>query len=80
VSRHHATVGARATKGTEGDGRGRRAELTGQAGSPPLDNIPAKFSDLDFARFCPEGVRRNARKNSKFEFLKFSNWVDHYIG
>jgi hypothetical protein len=32
VSRHHATVGARATKGTEGDGRGmgegcRRVQL-----------------------------------------------------
>jgi hypothetical protein len=38
------------------------------------------FQILDLARFCPEGVRRNARKNSKFEFSKISNWVDQYIG
>jgi hypothetical protein len=37
------------------------------------------FSSFAFARFCPEGVRQNARKKSKFEFSKFSNWVGHYI-
>jgi hypothetical protein len=38
------------------------------------------FSSFAFARFCPEGVRRNARKKSKLEFSKVSNWVGHYIG
>jgi hypothetical protein len=38
------------------------------------------FSSFAFARFRPEGVQRNARKNSKFEFSKFSNWFGHYIG
>jgi hypothetical protein len=37
------------------------------------------FQILDFARFCPEGVRQNARKNSKFKFSKISNWVDQNI-
>jgi hypothetical protein len=27
-------------------------------------------SSLDFPKFCPPGVRHNARMNSKFEFLK----------
>jgi hypothetical protein len=27
-------------------------------------------SDFDFLDFCPPGARHNARKNSKFEFLK----------
>jgi hypothetical protein len=70
----------RASKETEGDGCGRLVEPTGQADSPPSDSIPAKFSYFAFARFCPEGVQRNVHKKSKFEFLKFSNWVGHYIG
>jgi hypothetical protein len=77
-SPHHGR--ARASNETEGDGRGRRAEPSGQAGSPPSDSIPAKFCYFAFARFCPEDVRRNARKKSKFKFSKFSNWVGHYIG
>jgi hypothetical protein len=71
---------ARASKETEGDRHGRLADPTRQAGSPPSDSIPAKFSYFSFARFCPKGVRRNACKKSKFEFLKISNWVGHYIG
>jgi hypothetical protein len=27
-----------------------------------------------FLKFCPPGVRSNARKNSNFKFLKNSNW------
>jgi hypothetical protein len=30
--------------------------------------------------FCPPSVRYNVRMKSKFEFLKISNWVGHYIG
>jgi hypothetical protein len=34
----------------------------------------------DFARFHLPGVRRNARKKFKFEFLKFSTLGDQHIG
>jgi hypothetical protein len=34
----------------------------------------------DFARFHLPGVRRIARKNFKFEFLKFSTLGDQHIG
>jgi hypothetical protein len=44
---------ARASKETEGDGRGRRAEPTGQAGSPPSDSIPAKFFLLCLCKILP---------------------------
>jgi hypothetical protein len=40
----------------------------------------ACHSDCTIAESCPLGVRHKLRKKSKFEFLKFSNWVGHYIG
>jgi hypothetical protein len=54
-----AMVGARGGvcgREAEGDGRGWLAKHTGQAGFPPSDSSPTKFSDFDFARFCTEGV------------------------
>jgi hypothetical protein len=73
-------VGARESKGTEGDGEGwlgtaddHRQQRLGQR--PLFSN-----SVFDLLDSCPEGVRHNVRKNSNFEFLKISNWVGHYIG
>jgi hypothetical protein len=54
-SPHHGR--ARASKETEGDGHKRFVEPTRQAGSPPSDSIPTKFSYISFARFFPKGVR-----------------------
>jgi hypothetical protein len=51
--------------------RGYRLETNGDS---------VLHSDCDLLDFHRPGVRRNARKKFKFEFLKFSTLVDQHIG
>jgi hypothetical protein len=37
-------------------------------------------SEFDLARFSSASARRNARKNSKFDFSNFSTLGAHHIG
>jgi hypothetical protein len=82
LSRLHATVGARATKEAEGDGRGRPAELTGQVGSPPLDSISAKQFFFCLCNILPQRCSTKCPQETKiriFEIFKFG-WSLYWIG
>jgi hypothetical protein len=57
-----------------GSGQGRlgldRGMSTSMATGPGANGNSVGHSRIDFPKFCPPGARHNARKNSKFEFLK----------
>jgi hypothetical protein len=58
------------------DGRGVSSSTARSARSYGSGVI---YSELGFPNFCPQGVRRNARMNFKFEFLKTSTVGCHHI-
>jgi hypothetical protein len=51
-----------------------RGEVYGYGDGARAYGNGVSYSSLGFTDFCPHGVRRNARMNSNFEFLKNSNW------
>jgi hypothetical protein len=57
------------------EGAGARPRWSPQHGYRARANWNSDgHSSFIFPKFCPPGVRSNARKNSNFEFLKNSNW------